>query len=146
MKLFKAKMAFAAILSVSTLISCQKDPVEPECQKSMSGISGNYKLISLQYKINNSAAPVDYLAFMDACEKDDLIILKPNGTYNYNDIGITCSPSGTDNGTWSVSGNVIISDGIVNGVIESYDCKKLVCYIENINIPGDRLTLTITRQ
>ncbi len=146
MQYAKTKMVCIAILSVFLLSACKKDPVEQDCQRTLAGISGSYKLTSLQYKMNASATPVDYLAFMDACEKDDVIVLKANGTYDYNDVGTVCTPSGTDNGVWSVAGNVITSDGMVNGVIESFDCQKLVCYIEDVYTTGDRLTMTITRQ
>ncbi len=146
MQYSKTKFVVVALAAVFLFSACQKDPAEQACQRNLAGISGTYKLTSLQYKMNASATPADYLAFMDACEKDDVIVLKANGTYDYNDIGSVCSPSGTDNGTWSLAGNVITSDGMVNGVIESFDCQKLVCYIEDVYTIGDRLTMTITRQ
>lgn len=133
-------------LCAITLFACQKDPVQPTCTTSTAGIAGTYKLTASQYKMSAASAPVDYLPFMDACEKDDLLQLKNDGTYIYTDAGITCSPNGSDNGNWSVTGNTITSDGIISGTIQSYDCKTLVVYVENVNVPGDRFTQTLARQ
>ena len=134
------------LITTSLLFSCNKKDIERACTKDMPGISGSYKLTGFQYKMTPASAPVDYLASMDACEKDDIIVLKQDGTYIYNDAGNQCSPNGSDYGTWSMSGNTINSDGIVYGIIQSYDCTTLVCYYENINISGDRYTLTLTKQ
>ena len=135
------------VFGSATLFSCKKDkPAEPDCSITMPNLSGSYKLTALKYKLNATTPEMDYLAFMDACEKDDVVVLKPNGTYEYNDAGTVCSPSGTDNGTWSVNGNTINSDGTINGTIASYDCKTLLYYAENINLPGDKFTFTMVKQ
>jgi hypothetical protein len=126
-------------------ISCQKKP-EDTCVTSVASISGAYKLTTLQYKLNASAPAQDYLVFMDACEKDDIITLKTDGTYTYQDAGTVCTPNGSDNGTWTLSGSVINSDGVVDGIIESFDCHTLVFYAKDVYTPGDRLTFTIVKQ
>jgi hypothetical protein len=41
---------------------------------------------------------------------------------------------------------VIISDGIVSGTIQSFDCHFLTVYSADFIIPGDRITLTIEKQ
>lgn len=146
MKHFRSRTIFSFLLLTLFLVSCKKDRDEQQCQPNVAGISGNYKITSLQYKMTSTSTPVDYLVFMDDCEKDDLIILKADGTYQSNDIGLICTPNNSNSGTWSISGNTIISDGVVAGTIETFDCNKLVCFLDDVNVPGDRFTLTVTRQ
>lgn len=141
------KGTFAALILSSLLVACKKDkPVEPDCSLSLNGLAGKYKLTKMQYKRNATAPEVDYLQFMDDCEKDDVVELKNNGTYTYTDGGTVCDPNGNDNGTWSISGNIINGDGTVDGTVISYDCRTLVYYGTNIYLPGDKMTFTITKQ
>ncbi|WP_177192420.1 lipocalin-like domain-containing protein [Chitinophaga arvensicola] len=135
-------------LAVSGLFfSCQKEKSgSPECSINVASLSGGYKLTALQYKSTATAAAVDYLAFMDACEKDDIITLDSKGTYDYNDAGTICTPEKKEHGTWQLNGNILTSDGTLNGTIASYDCKTLIYYVENTIVPGDRLTFTMAKQ
>jgi hypothetical protein len=116
------------------------------CSISMSSIAGTYKLTALTYKAGSSDPEVDYLAFMDDCEKDDLTTLNSNGNYNYNDAGTQCSPDGASTGTWSLKGNQMTSDGIMGGTISSFDCKTLVFYVADIYKAGDKLVFTMKKQ
>lgn len=129
------------------LFSCsKKDTGTPGCKINMASLAGTYKLTALQYKINATATPVNYLDYMDDCEKDNILTLKSNGTYDSDDAGTVCTPSETGHGTWQVSGNTLTSDGTLNGTIDSYDCKKMVYYVDNALRPGDRLTFTMEKQ
>jgi hypothetical protein len=143
----KLKMALAVILISSIVFSCKKEKNnEGECSISMSNLSGTYKLTALKYKLNNAAPEQDYLAFMDDCEKDDLIILHQDGTYKYEDVGTVCSPNGSGTGEWSLHGRTLTSDGLVNGEIASFDCKKIVYNIDDIYTDGDRLVFVMEKQ
>jgi Lipocalin-like domain len=149
MKTSTTKWALTAVVFASTMLfSCKKDrSTEPDCSISMQNLAGSYKLTALKYKLNATTPEMDYLPFMEDCEKDDVVTLKSNGTYDYHDAGIVCTPGGTDNGTWGVSGNTISSDGsTINGTIASYDCKTLVYYTENFYATGDKITFTIVKQ
>jgi len=127
--------------------SCKKEESSTsKCAISMAGLSGSYKLTALQYRSGATATPMDYLPYIDDCEKDDLVTLKSNGTYDSNDEGTVCTPEKELNGSWQVKGNVLTSDGIFNGTITSYDCKTLVFYIDNSMVAGDRLTFTMVKQ
>lgn len=134
------------VAAAMTLASCKKEKSAQTCQRTTTGISGSYKLQSLEYKMTPTATPVDFMAFLDPCEKDDIIQLKNDGTWMYTDAGSVCTPPGADNGTWTLSGNLITSDGVVSGTIQSYDCRILVVYTENVTVPGDRYTQTLVRQ
>jgi hypothetical protein len=133
--------------SGSLFFSCKKDDSKPAgCSISMTSLAGSYKLTALQYKSDASAAPVDYLQPMDDCEKDNILILKDDGTYVSDDAGTVCEPAEDTHGTWLVKGNTLTSDGVLNGTIASYDCKTMVYYTENAIKPGDRLTFTMVKQ
>lgn len=141
------KGTFAALILSSLLVACKKDkPAEPDCSLSLNGLAGKYKLTKMQYKFSPTAAEVDYLQYMDDCEKDDVVELKNNGTYAYTDGGTVCDPNGNNSGTWSISGNTINGDGTVDGTVSSYDCKTLVYYGTDIYLPGDKMTFTIVKQ
>lgn len=124
-------------------ISCKKD--KENCDVNSTSISGSYKQTSSKYKQTPSSAEVDFFATLDACEKDDLLVLNSNGTFNYQDAGTACSPSGSYSSTWSLSGNTITIDG-ESGTVQSFNCTTLTLYIENIFVPGDRLTTTLVKQ
>ncbi len=144
----QTKISLVIFIGLIVLGSCQKSKGDDDkgCQINTAGLAGNYVLTSLKYKATATAPEQDYLIWMDPCEKDDIISLNTNGTYNYKDVGMVCSPDESESGTWSVNGNTIISDGIVAGTIEKFDCKSLVVYTTELNMPGDRLTITITKK
>lgn len=135
------------MVSSSVLFACKKEKSnESGCAINMANLSGAYKLTALQYKASSTADPADYLAYMDDCEKDDILNLKIDGTYVNDDAGTVCDPSTASQGIWQLHGNTLTSDGKLNGIIASYDCKTLVYYIDNAIKPGDKLTFTLVKQ
>jgi hypothetical protein len=141
-----AKNLLFILAFVSGISSCQKNREENSCVRTTTGLAGTYKLTALKYKAGNDSPELDYMPLREVCENDDLIVLEANGAYWYKDLGLICSPGGSNNGTWSVAGNAIISDGIVSGTIQSFDCHFLTVYSADFIIPGDRITLTIEKQ
>jgi len=146
MKKVTTAFTLVALLTCGTLFSCNKNPDVPTCEVTVANLSGSYKLSALQYKSSASAAPVDYLATMDDCEKDNILTLKSDGSYHSDDAGTVCSPNESGDGTWQLKGNTLTSDGTLNGTIDSYDCKILVYHIDNALKTGDRLTFTMVKQ
>jgi len=141
------KRALLIMASSAVLFACKKEKADtPGCAITVENLSGGYRLTALQYKLSQNAAPADFLAYMDDCEKDDIINLKKDGTYKEDDAGTVCDPVKTAEGTWQLHGNTLTSDGTLNGTIASYDCKTLVYYIDNAITPGDRLTYTLEKQ
>jgi len=129
------------------LFGCKKENDNtPGCPITVESLSGAYKLTALQYKAGASAAPSDYLAYMDDCEKDNILHLRDDGTYLEDDAGTVCTPAETSDGTWQLHGKTLTSDGKLNGTIASFDCKTMVYYIDNAIVPGDRLTYTLEKQ
>jgi Lipocalin-like domain len=134
------------VLSAVILFSCKKD--KETCIINASSISGSYRITAATYKANATATETDYfnILFPDACERDDVYTFNAAGTYHLADVGIVCSPSGDDNGTWSLSGttSMVIDGDAVE--LESFDCKKLIIVNTDTQTAGDRLKLTLTRQ
>jgi hypothetical protein len=138
----KLMMLLLMVITVSS--SCKKDKSE-NCTVSVGNLSQTYKLAAFTYKAHATASEQDYLAMIDACERDDNIRLNSNGTYDNIDVGVTCTPSTNDQGTWSLNGNIITSDGLVSGNIESFDCNRLVMVITDFYVSGDRMTITFQK-
>ena len=139
------QMISLSILTMLFVTACKKDPTG--CNTDMASISGAYKITAVNYKASSSSPEMDYfnILFPDACERDDLYTFQTNGTYLLKDAGIACSPSGDDDGTWSLSGNTMVIDGDAT-VIESFNCKTLILVNTDIQTPGDRIKLTLTKQ
>src|SRR5689334_12546205 len=91
-------MFFIAVCA-GLLSSCHKTG-DNTCKTDMAHLAGSYKLTAVQYKVTASAQGQDFFGTMDDCEKDDLLVLHANGTYDYNDIGLVCTPSGSGKGSW----------------------------------------------
>lgn len=141
------RTAICLTLSISLLMACKKEKKEENtCTANQQGIAGTYRLTALKYKMSATSPEQDYLIYLDACERDDLITLNANGTYSYQDAGTSCSPSNNDSGTWSVNGNTISSDGMVNGTITSFDCRTLVYHVDNTLVTGDSYIFTMVKQ
>ena len=142
------KLAVLLILSL-IIFSCKKDKDKDEkkCTTDVASISGSYKFTAYTYKATPSSPEEDYfpIIFSEVCERDDILTLNSNGNYTLTDAGVVCSPSGDDSGTWSLSGNTINVDGDP-ATVESFDCKTLVIVNTDINVTGDKLKITLTRQ
>jgi Lipocalin-like domain len=136
------RILFFVSLAALTLISCKKDK---DCETSTDSLSGNYRQTAIKYKQTPSSTEQDFFSTLDACEKDDILSLASNGTYNYQDAGTTCFPNGSYSGTWSYSGSTITVDGDA-ATIQSFDCSTLVIYITDAIVPGDRITTTLVKQ
>ena len=137
------------IVIVSLLMfSCKKDKGDNNnCTIATASITGNYKITAVTYKSSATAPETDYfnMLFPDACERDNVYAFSSNGSYTINDAGIVCSPASDDDGTWSVSGNIMTIDGDAVDV-KSFDCQSLVIVNSDTQSSGDKLTLTLTRQ
>lgn len=139
------KKLFILLAALVLIFSCKKD--NKSCSINVTSISGTYKITAYTYKSTQSSPEVDYytILFPDACDRDNLLKFDTNGSYQLIDAGLVCSPSGNDNGTWSLSGNSMVIDGDAT-TIESFDCKTLVFSNTDVDQQGDKLKITLTRQ
>lgn len=112
---------FLFLLSLATLSSCKKEKPEP-VDLTIQTLSGSYKLGAWTYKLNNQPEE-DMMVLMDACEKDNIVTLKTDKTYNSVDAGVQCAPPENYDGDWDLpSKTKIILDGD-EWTIESFDGK-----------------------
>jgi hypothetical protein len=139
------KRTILAAVILMAAVSCKKSKSD-SCSINASSISGSYKLGSVKYKANSTSAETDITnTYYSACERDDVYNLNVNGTYTYVDAGTVCTPSGNDNGTWSVSGNTLTIDGSPNN-IDAFDCSSLVSSETGVFTMGDKVTITLIKQ
>ena len=142
------KLFLFPILLVTLLLSCSKsgESSASNCDITSANIAGSYKITAIKYKLSAGAPEIDaYSSFLPACQKDDIYVLNANGVANYNDAGVSCSPSASTTGTWSLTGTDITIDSNVYA-ITSFDCKTLVATASNIRTTGDKATFTFTKQ
>lgn len=85
------------------------------CHKSSGSTAITMQSLSASYKITASSALVEGISFntydsIPACERDDILKLNPDSTYDYEDVGVSCTPNGSFTGFWSLSGGIIDID------------------------------------
>jgi hypothetical protein len=136
------------LLLPALFFACKKeDNKKVGCTTDVSSISGSYKVTAYTYKASASSPEQDYfnIIFSEVCERDDILTFSSNGNWTLTDAGVVCSPSGNDNGTWSLSGNTLSIDGDPT-TIDSYDCHSLILTNTDVMVTGDKLKITLTRQ
>ena len=89
--------------------------IAASCHKSSGSTAITMQSLSASYKITASSALVEGVSFntydsIPACEKDDVLKLNADSTYNYEDLGVSCNPNGSYTGFWSLSGSTIDLD------------------------------------
>ncbi len=129
----------------STVLACKKSDTNPSCDPNVTTLTGIYKTTAIIYKANSSGMDQDIFSTLDACEKDNEIILNSNGIAQYIDIGLVCSPNANSTSTWSISGNTITMDGTI-GSIQFFDCKKLIVITSPGIFPGDIYKVTYEKK
>ena len=139
------KLTVLLIVLIS-IFSCKKNKPEPTCTTDMASIAGQYKITGYTYKAGPQFPEIDYYTtvFPDACDRDNAIKFNADGTYQLLDIGLVCSPSGNDSGTWKLTGNTVTIDGDET-ILESFNCKTLILVNTDTNQQGDRLKIILTK-
>lgn len=138
------------LIAVSLFFSCKKEDDKPNppktCSINVANIAGTYKLTALEYSPAPDKPAYDFLPSLDDCEKDDLLVFGKDGVYEYKDLGAVCDPSSADKGAWKLQDSTIVIDGAARGKISTFDCNKLVYYVKSTLLPGDKMTMTYTKQ
>lgn len=117
MKKLMCLLAIFCLLSVS----CSKKDKTESCPVTKEAVAGSYRLVA--FKMNG----VDALDLtFQSCQKDDIVTLKADGTYDYTDAGVSCDPSASSTGNWTLSGNIFTIDYFPFPLtINSFDCTNL---------------------
>ena len=93
-----------------------------------------------------TAAPVDGIATAPVCERDDLIQLNENFTFNYLDAGIQCNPSTIGSGSWGLPFASVITLSSENYDIASFNGHTLMLKQNIITSSGQRYKLNMTME
>ena len=135
------KKIFFACLPLLFIFSCKKE--KATCDLNNTNLVGSYKLTAATHKATASSTPVDIFALSDACDKDNVIVLNANGTYNYKDEGLKCDPPSDDTGAWSLNNNILNVDN-ESGMVTSFNCSGMVLTVTDSD--GGVTTQTFTKQ
>lgn len=114
-------------LALITTTACKKSKDAPAFTKE--NVAGTYKLDKVTFKVGSSEQDITS-AWIDDCEKDDILTLKVDLTFTSEDAGEECS--GDYSGTWSIPAankfeldgetyDVTTWDGTTLGAGQSYD-------------------------
>ncbi|MBW8682985.1 lipocalin-like domain-containing protein [Chitinophaga rhizophila] len=147
MKTTTLKWTLLTAVTASMFFSCKKEDNKPTgCPINTTNIAGTYRMTGIQYTPGPNETPIDFMKFMDECEKDDMMTFASDGKYTYDDAGTVCETEGSDEGVWKLENNRITIDGEVKGNIASFDCKSLVLYVDGALEAGDRMTITYVKK
>jgi hypothetical protein len=138
------RLLFVAVAGIFAFSSCKK---ENKCNTDVASVSGTYKITAAKYKATSSSAEVDGMSLINfqPCSSDDTYTFNSSGAFTYNDVGVTCDPSGTYTGTWALSGNTITIDG-EPATVQSFDCTNLKVLVVDYFDTGDQMVLTFAKQ
>ncbi len=136
---------YSAFLLSLTFVGCKEDSASPGCVLSASTLEGAWKITDLRYRENAQANEVDIFASSTPCKKDDIYVFNVNHTYEYNDLGLLCSPPDSYVGHWALSGSVITFDSTNSYTISASSCNSLKV-IKTGSTIGEYLLVTFTKQ
>ncbi len=120
----KKILSFALAIAVLAVSSCKKDNAKP-VEITEANLAGSYRIAAFTSQ-KGAAAPVDLIAHLEDCEKDNVVKFNTDHTYNYIDAGVQCNPPGDDHGTWSLpTTSQFILDSTTFS-IKSFDGKTFI--------------------
>ncbi|HYH15996.1 MAG TPA: lipocalin family protein [Flavisolibacter sp.] len=143
----KTLLAFTT-LSILLFASCNKEGSDENEEPSLTkeSLAGNYKLTSAKASVPGVGErdAMDIIS-PEPCQKDDIIALKADLTYEYKDEGTECTPSGDETGTWTLNGDQLAA-GPYEFTVTKWDGRVLQGTTkESIEIiPGIPTEITIT--
>jgi hypothetical protein len=130
--------AFVVVFTFSSCKTKRKQGKDADREN----LSGSYTLASLTYKPNTASAAQDHTLLLDEPERHPVTILHVNRLCEDEDTTQDCLEQ-EDPG---IKGNLISSEGIMDGVIQQFDNKGLVFYRPDFYMPGDRLVFTMKKR
>jgi hypothetical protein len=94
------KKVLFGLLSLTLIVatSCKKSKDAPALTKE--NVAGQWGLDKVTFKYGSGSEQDITSAYVDDCEKDDIITLKVDLTYDSHDAGVECT--GDYSGTWSL--------------------------------------------
>ena len=145
------KIILSALVIVLAATGCKKDE-ETVCTLDSTSIQGTYKITSAKYKESTSAAEQEVINdtnFFETCEKDDTFTFSASSAFTYTDAGVSCGGASTTTGTWGLTGSTLLlaSTGIsFSNTVSNFGCGSFQLVFSGWDVPGDQMTITMTRQ
>ncbi len=145
----KLTFALAALVALTLMVSsCKKDKDNPTpstpAPQTKTQILTSHSWIAKSMVSNN----VDFYPFMPACEKDNFLTFKANGTSTYDEGALKCDPSDpqVENGTWKFIANEtkIIIDNSDTAEVQTLTAETLVIKIKFEDDEGKTGTMVNT--
>ncbi len=123
------KIILSLFVMSAVFVSCKKDDAPATCQKTVTGIAGNYKITKVE--LVSASGTSDITNTLDPCQINAIYQLKADNSFVYTEVGSSCT--GSSNGSWNVANDAIsISSGTGSGAISftsapinSWDCTTL---------------------
>jgi hypothetical protein len=140
------KISILALSAVVLLASCKKDKDAANCEVSVAGIAGSYKISKVEAIIIGTSQDITSTS-VEACKRDDVYVLKADKTVSYQDAGTVCSLNGTGTGTWDiVNGKLTLNANGTDfdGAAVSNNCSGIV--VEETVGNGSSLRTTFAKQ
>ncbi len=138
------KLTIFAFLTVLFLSACKKDTPTTTCTFNSSSVAGTYKITSFIYKADATSPEVETFTTFPDCQKDDLLTFISDGTYTVSEGTLSCNPSTSDNGTWSIIGNNLVIDGETSEVL-NFSCSGFKVKTTDTTT-GETFTITLAKQ
>lgn len=108
-------------------------------------LTGSYKVADVV--VTNGTLTGDFYDSIDVCERDDLFEFNKDSLFDYADAGTVCSPDGSFQTTWSLTGNTLTVNGLFNATVKSLTTTTLVIsYVIAGSSPAETVTETFTKQ
>lgn len=140
-----------SLISLLTFTGCQKDDPPPPTKTEL--ISRNWKATAMTAVFPAPIGTVDVFAQLEACEKDNIIKVKADGTYTVDEGATKCDPTDpqiVETGNWVFASNetklTIMGE---TWDIVSLSATSLVLKQDlpaGGGLPGGTLNLTLTAQ
>jgi lipocalin-like protein len=133
------------VFTAAALTACKKDK-EESLAVTKENLAATYTLSTVTIKATGVPETDITKDYVEACAKDDQMILKSDGSYQHKDLGTTCDPKGDETGTFTISGSTlsfIVDQDTEQFTVKSLSNKKLVVE-ETGEWGGTTVTFTTT--
>ncbi|GHN01667.1 hypothetical protein WSM22_31560 [Cytophagales bacterium WSM2-2] len=149
-------LSVGLVVALGALVSCSKKNETPiPSKESLLVLNNGWRLTSVTISPGIGGVTDYYNTVLEACERDNIMLFDPHGTYTVDEGATKCDPSDpqtADHGTWTFNASKTVITQISADVsalpvalnIVSLSATTLV-YKSSINFLGTDYTLTVTQ-
>lgn len=140
---------YCCVFIMTLSLNCKKNNNDSTNQYTVANVSGTYSITDMKVAVNNQQT--DIYSQLSTCAKKDTYTFGADGSYSFSGSTDQNCSDAADNGTWSLSGNVITINSTTNGTstlaISSLSSKVMVVtYTGPYNGGSAGFTTTLTKQ